>query len=277
MRYTKKSCYAHETTFLVSQKGAAGTNGGIGLTGVAGTNGTNGTNGATGTNGGIGLTGAAGTTGGIGLTGAAGTNGTNGTNATVKITELSVCGVGGASLCKIGMQGPGGGIIFFVDYNDQYTGFNYLEVAPQGWGDGIAVNQGGLTEEATGSLTDDPLMKWCSNTGTLLGLVGWDKFAVGAGASNTSTADTTCAGGAIQAAADYGGGSVTNWFLPSRGEAMLMYTNLVQAGVGGFAIGFYWSSSEHEANRAWGQSFHNGGPGEDTKNSNFRVRPVRAF
>ena len=211
-------------------------------------------------------------------TGAAGTNGTNGTNATVAITQLSICGVGGTSLCKIGMTGPGGGVIFFVDYDDQYVGLNYLEAAPVGWGNGLLnVNLGGLSGETAGSATVDPLMKWCSSTSSLLGLNAWANSAVGAGASNTSTADTTCAGGAIQAASDYAGGSQSDWFLPSVGEAMLMYTNLRQVGVGGFASAFYWSSSELVAGFAWVQSFGVGGQGNDGKAATYYVRPVRAF
>ena len=66
-----------------------------------------------------------------GFTGAAGATGAS----SVKISELSVCGPNGNELCKIGMTGPGGGIVFFIDYQDQYPSFcadgdcNYLEVA----------------------------------------------------------------------------------------------------------------------------------------------------
>ena len=220
-------------------------------------------------------TGAAGTKGD---TGAAGTNGTNGTNATVAITQQSICGVGGTSLCKVGVVGPGGGVIFFVDYNDQYVGLNYLEAAPQGWSNGLPnVNLGDVTGEIPGTATVDPKMKWCSNTSSLLGLNAWSNSAVGAGASNTSTADTTCAGGAIQAASDYAGGSQSDWFLPSVGEAMLMYTNLRQQGVGGFASDSYWSSSEVDADVAYFQAFNYGYQFADYKPTTFYVRPVRAF
>jgi hypothetical protein len=175
------------------------------------------------------------------------------------------------------MTGPGGGLIFFVDYNDQYTGLNYLEAAPVGWGNAITVNQGGLTGETSGSATVDPLMKWCSNTSSLLGLDAWANSAVGVGGTNTSTADTTCAGGAIQAVSDYAGGTKTDWFLPSVGEAMLMYTNLRQGGVGGFASGYYWSSSENGAYNAWYQSFSLGSQYDLSKAGTNYVRPVRAF
>ena len=219
---------------------------------------------------------------GIGVAGPAGATGPAGVNATVAITQQSVCDGSDADtvaneVCKVGMTGPGGGIIFFVDYDDQYVGLNYLEAAPVGWGNGITVNQGGLTGETSGSSTVDPVMKWCSNTSSLLGLDAWANSAVGAGANNTSTADATCVGGAVQAASDYAGGSKSDWFLPSTGEAMLMYTNLRQVGVGGFAFNGYWSSSELNAYEAWSQAFSFGDQAGTTKTTINWVRPVRAF
>ncbi len=228
-------------------------------------------------------TGDTGSVGAKGDTGTAGTNGTNGTNATVAITQQSVCdgsdaGTVADEVCKIGTTGPGGGLIFFVDYNDQYSDLDYLEAAPVGWGNGITVDQGDLTGETTGSSTADPQMKWCSDTSLLLGLRAWANSAVGTGGSNTSTADTPCAGGAIQAVADYAGGSKTDWFLPSLGEAMLMYTNLRQVGVGGFSSsGGYWSSSEASAFYAWRQYFSEGTQTNSSKTATNYVRPVRAF
>ena len=227
-----------------------------------------------------GIAGATGTKGDAGATGIAGAAGVN---ATLAITQQSVCDGTDADttaneVCKIGMTGPGGGIIFFVDYNDQYVGLNYLEAAPQGWSNGLLnVNLGDVIGETAGTATVDPFMKWCSNTSSLLGLNAWSNSAVGAGASNTSTADTTCTGGAIQAASDYAGGSQSDWFLPSVGEAMLMYTNLRQAGVGGFASDNYWSSSELLANYAWRQVFSSGSQNDNDKTSSYSVRPVRAF
>jgi hypothetical protein len=43
------------------------------------------------------------------------------------------CGTSGADACMIGAVGPGGGLIFFVDYNDEYSDFDYLEVEPGGF------------------------------------------------------------------------------------------------------------------------------------------------
>jgi hypothetical protein len=169
-------------------------------------------------------------------------------------------------LCKIGMTGPGGGPIFFVDYNDQYASFcatgdcNYLEASPANATSGA----------------------WCSNTSTNLGLTGWDKSSVGAGRTNTTTADTTCTSGAVQTAVDYtapsfNGVAKDDWWLGSIGEMMLMYTNLRQAGVGGFASGAYWSSSEYDGSLAWFQDFSLGYQYNTSKGPTYYVRPVRAF
>ncbi len=258
----------------VSMVGPKGEQGLTGLTGAQGPIGLTGLTGAQGPGG------ASGGSGPAGATGATGAAGANGTNATIAITELFVCdgpdlGTVADEKCKIGMTGPGGGHIFFVDYFDQYVGINYLEAAPQGWGNNILVNQGSLTGETTGSTTDDPRMKWCSDTTTLLGLNAWSNSGVGKGATNTSTA--TCTGGAIKAAVDYRGGSQADWFLPSIGEAMLMYTNLRQAGVGGFVGNGYWSSSEDGAYNAWYQFFGLGYQYNDGKDNTAYVRPVRAF
>jgi hypothetical protein len=251
--------------------GLTGAQGPIGLTGLTGAQGPIGLTGATGPQGPGGASGGSGPAGAAGPAGPAGPAG-----ITAPVVTGADC-IPPATSCtyKIGDTGPGGGSIFFVDYFDQYAGFNYLEAAPQGWGNGIAVSAG--EGETTGSTTVDPLMKWCSDTTTLLGLGAWSYSGVGKGATNTSTADTTCAGGAIQAAADYGGGSQTDWFLPSIGEAMLMYTNLRQAGVGGFVASTYWSSSESLASIAWFQSFLLGYQYSSFKFDLYYVRPVRRF
>ena len=123
---------------------------------------------------------------------------------------------------------------------------------------------------------------WCSHTSTNLGLTGWDKSAVGAGRTNTTTADTTCISGAVQIAVDYtapsfNGVAKDDWWLGSIGEMMLMYTNLRQAGVGGFSTAVYFSSSEYSLNSFWGQYFWTGEHGTYAKVNSYYVRPVRSF
>ena len=208
-----------------------------------------------------GLTGLTGAQGPVGAAGAAGASGS-------KITELSICGAGGTSLCKIGAIGPGGGLIFFVDYNDQYAGFNYLEAAPSSC-------------EATKAWSSD-------TTNTLVAVTGWAARAVGSGQANTTAmlANSGSYVGDTSGAAFYAnalangvpGGCVTSkddWFLGSLGEMKLMYDNL--QGLGGFVEGSYWSSSVYFAMYAWFQNFGSGGQNASTKPNTYYVRPVRAF
>jgi hypothetical protein len=246
LRYAKNGkCAKTETKVVLNQTGA------------------NGISGATGAKGDTGAAGAKGDAG------TAGTNGTNGTNATVAITQQSICGAGGTSLCKVGMTGPGGGLIFFVDYNDQYPGFDYLEAAP---------------EECQSSTSRS------SDSSEVLAARGWAAQAVGQGQANTTAilavfgSDTTSDNAAKYAdalASGVPGGCVTSkddWFLGSLGEMMLMYTNLRQAGVGGFYSGYYWSSSEVDGSAAWLQNFEYGGQSSNSTRTDLNpVRPVRAF
>jgi hypothetical protein len=186
---------------------------------------------------------------------------------------LSVCdgtdaGTVADELCKIGMTGPGGGPVFFIDYQDQYTSFcatgdcNYLEASPADVG-------------AT--------QAWCSDTTTSRGLSAWSNSAVGAGRTNTAHmlggTPARCTTGAAVAANVYSTAQAAagSWWLPSLGELMLMYTNLRQAGVGDFATDYYWSSSEADATIAWFQSFFYGIQDDASKTSSHRVRPVRGF
>jgi hypothetical protein len=223
-----------------------------------------------------GVAGAKGDTGPAGVVGLKGDTGAMGPGFTAPMATGSNC-IGSKCSYQIGDTGPGGGIVFFVDYTNQYSTIDYLEAAPRGWGNGITVNQGSITGETTGSPTVDPQMTWCSSHSDLLGLDGWSNSAVGAGVTNTATADQPCSGGAVQAVADYSGGGKADWFLPSVGEAMLMYANLRQMGLGGFVIDNYWTSSEHDAGKAWAQRSNHGNQNEVDKNLHLFVRPVRSF
>jgi hypothetical protein len=205
-------------------------------------------------------------TGTAGPQGETGVAGPAGADATVAITQQSICGAGGTSLCKIGMTGPGGGPVFFVDYNDQYADFNYLEAAP---------------------VACEVQRTWSSANTAVTAARGWAANAVGQGQANTNailavfgsdTASNNAAKYADALASGVPEGCVTSkddWFLGSLGEMMLMYTNLRQAGVGGFSAVTYWSSSEYGLD-AWSQN-SGGYQSYDAKGLTLYVRPVRAF
>jgi 2-methylisocitrate lyase-like PEP mutase family enzyme len=100
------------------------------------------------------------------------------------------------------------------------------------------------------------------------------------GAAKTTVMLGVCTSGAANLADAY---SVTvngvvygDWFLPSKGELNQMYVNRVV--IGGFAFGYYWSSSEGAASTAWDQHFLDGAQDNGSKalTDNY-VRPVRAF
>lgn len=199
--------------------------------------------------------------GGSGPAGATGPAGAAGSSG-LAITQLSICGAGGSSLCKVGVQGPGGGTIFFVDYNDIYAGFNYLEAAP------ISCESASKT--------------WSSASTGVTAARGWAARAVGAGSANTAaikavfTVDTSTNNAAYFAISCSAGGK-SDWFLGSLGEMKLMYDNL--QGIEGFENGGYWSSTEYNpyfAN-AYRQNFYDNTQLSYTKSTTSYVRPVRSF
>lgn len=69
-----------------------------------------------------------------------------------------------------------------------------------------------------------------------------------------------------------------DWFLPSRGELNLMYTNLHTKDTGEFENNWYWSSTESDKSSAWFQLFNDGSQSNKTsKTINTYVRAARAF
>jgi uncharacterized repeat protein (TIGR02543 family) len=110
---------------------------------------------------------------------------------------------------------------------------------------------------------------------------GADGTAVGTGEQNTIDIEAGCTSTIPDTAADRCAnlslGGYSDWFLPSKDELNLMYENLKVSGVGGFAVNYYWSSSEFNATNAWSQFFFNGFQLNYFKYFTFRVRAVRAF
>jgi hypothetical protein len=253
MRYIAKgSCNKKtETTLFWNQMGSQG------LPGAAGTNGTNGIAGTNGTNGAAGAKGDTGATGAKGDTGATGTSGAL-TNSQIK----NICGVNGTTACAVGQQGPGGGVVFMTPSTLGNTTGLFYEAAPSTWS----------------SPSGDPLSAWCDNTNTELGVPSI-LSGTGAmdGANKTTVMLGVCTSGAANLADAYSatvnGVVYGDWFLPSKGELNQMYAN--RTVIGGFASGYYWSSSEYDANLAWGHEFY--GWYSLSKANTYYVRPVRAF
>jgi hypothetical protein len=144
-----------------------------------------------------------------------------------------------------------GGIIFYVDN----TGQHGLISATQDLGIGSPWGCEGTPNNGTSLVV-----------GT--GLFNTEAIVVGCSATNTA--------GYLCYNLDYNG--YTDWFLPSRDELTLMYSNLHQAGLGSFSLATYWSSTEANSTTAWIKSFVTGSNSSNFKNTTtYRVRPIRAF
>ena len=179
--------------------------------------------------------------------------------------QLYICGEDGKSICTATSVGPGGGYIFFVDYNNEYDEFNYLEVAPSNW---------------AGSLGVDPKTTWCSNTTDKveIKLNAWSSRRIGIGSSNTALMQKACISGAANLVGEYNSSSRSkykDWHLPTIGALILMYLKL--QGRAGLIDGDYWSSSGYSKTGGWVQSMGRGYQGTALKDSLFRVRPIRSF
>ena len=175
-------------------------------------------------------------------------------NYGIAYVKIIVTEDGTYALCDIG---PAGGYIFY-DKGTYSDGWRYLEAAPVSteWND-----------------------KQWGSYGTL---IGGTETGIGTGQSNTTKIVTwlnshseTDRAAQLCDALVYGGYS--DWFLPSKEEQKLMYTNLDECGVGSFADDRYWSSSERDAEYAWGKFFDIGYTTMASKSCADRVRAVRAF
>ena len=184
------------------------------------------------------------------------------TTTTVAATTTTValaCASGG--LCAVGDTGPGGGIVFYDAGSVQSWG-RYLEAAPFG---------------------DEVQRTWATGGNQSAAVSGADGTANGTGEQNTADIVAQSGNVAVTSAAVYCSelvsGGQSDWFLPSKDELNLMYTNLHSAStpLGGFASDYYWSSSELDAYSAWYQTFGFGGQGYANKANADYVRPVRAF
>ncbi len=116
------------------------------------------------------------------------------------------------------------------------------------------------------NITSFPVPAIETEEGTLIGDGAANTDAILAGCTDDETAAKLCR--------DLG----PDWFLPSRGELNLMYTNLHLKGHGGFAPDWYWSSTEGDDDDAWFQFFSDGFQDRIGKdNGVVHVRAARTF
>lgn len=201
----------------------------------------------------------------------------------------------------IGSIGPAGGIVFY-DKGSYVDGWRYLEAAPTDLGlergkPSISGDSGskdfifGLNGEDDSDLFVNGTTTYNASTCT--------GTKIGAGKRNTSLLvdamkdsagvwvwdehhyeDVYCREKeyAAKLCLNLSHNGFNDWYLPSKDELSLIYTNLFQAGIGEFSD-YYWSSSESQAEplNAWAQSFKDGDSYEELRISCCRVRPIRDF
>lgn len=171
------------------------------------------------------------------------------------------------SLKTCGYSGPGGGLIFYdrgvYTTGDPNGDWRYMEAAP----------------------SDQGYFMWTISSliSTLIGTTG---TAVGTGKANTiaiiaqvnNPSETNYAAAKCTA---YSNNGKSDWFLPSKEELHLIYTNLYQQGLlSGYGTNnYHYSSSEQSANMAWLHGFEwgSGGQGGNDKGYSGYCRYVRAI
>ena len=301
LRYAKNSkCTKTETKVVLNQTGADGISGAAGAKGDTGAAGAKGDTGAAGAKGDTGAAGASGTDGAAGTNGTNGTDGIDGTNGTdgaagasspTGFTARSVCGLNGTTPCAVGVQGPGGGTIVYVDSTSEMPGYDYLEVAPvdapfqPGWSTSTA--------KCGSAASTSCQTSFLSDAGTALGYIG-----LGTGrAATAAIVARHDAGGVVKT--DYAAGAAdayitataSDWFLPSKDELneVCKYARNTNQETGaatvcfggtlriGFTATSYWSSSEGDPDLAWVHYFNDGFQYAGPKEPRASVRPVRAF
>ena len=251
----------------------------------------------------------------IGVDGKNGANGTNGTNGSkgdtgsagasspTGFTARSVCGANGTTLCAIGVRGPGGGTIFYVDSTNELLGYDYLEVAPTDavfasgaigrWSTDVRQCGNGSVDASgdcsSGFTSDASWAKEHLHIGTGRAATA-SIVARHDGGFSPATRTSYAAGAADSYVNTVGGTDISDWWLPSRDELneLCKYARNTLQSAGGAVIctdgtlrsdfsNDYFSSSEESFGRLWSQDFGDGSQNSIIKSSDHHVRPVRGF
>lgn len=207
--------------------------------------------------------------------------------------------IGSKCTYKVGDTGPSGGVIFFVDYNDIYADFKYLEASS------FELCLDGEDYEAP--WTSDPDSQDVVHFPT----VGQSAWRVGSGPNNTAamletiTVDETPSiyylgdvSGASAFAQNFDCGGKTDWFLGSLGEMKLLLEASLEVNIENAINQTYWTSTgagydfnnsafavdlgERMRMGAGGDMFAGIGVGMASayvvdKSENLPVRPIRRF
>ena len=232
--------------------------------------------------------------GATGATGAAGAPGAAGASSPTGFTARSVCGASGTTPCAVGVQGPGGGTIVYVDSTNEIPGYDYLEAAPADASTGVVWSTTtAKCAPAAGTSCQNAFLSDASTALDYIGL-GTGRAATAAIVARHNAGGVAKAAYAAGVADAYTTATASDWFLPSKDElnevckyardtGQLAGAAIVCTGGtlrDGFSSGYYWSSSEYGDYAAWYQYFDYGaqyGNYKDGELTTYFVRPVRAF
>jgi hypothetical protein len=158
---------------------------------------------------------------------------------------------------EVGSTGPAGGKIFITPSTAGNNTGKYFEVA---------------LEDVTNSR-----YTFCNNTKQLISET--QNSGIGFGESNTAAMIAWgCITGAAVAADGYSLGGLSDWFLPSKDEAAVLYAT--QAATGVFdGADTHWTSTGFDANKSWTRYFSSDTVFtlDQTADGGFFVRAVRSF
>lgn len=132
-----------------------------------------------------------------------------------KISTDADCSKGGP--CKLGDIGPGGGVVFLVDYEDQYAGFTYLEIKYEDM-----IDNSGLAIDAV----------MCNNLFVNMAL---NSNRIGRGRINTEELALICENGPASIVKKFSQNSFADWYLPTSDELQRAYEVLAVNGLLNFA------------------------------------------
>jgi hypothetical protein len=191
------------------------------------------------------------------------------TNAVGSATQSFTLTVSAAAVIyNVGDTGPGGGKIFYKAATPFACGptlnlsCTYLEAAPPI--NGVKDNSG---------------RAWSTGGNQTISVPGANELAIGGGYKNSlaivaQSGNVAASSAAVQSRA-YTGGSLTDWYLPSKDELTELWT--LKNTVGGFENTNYWSSSEFDPTNGWRRAFQGSSQSGGGKSNAFYFRPIRAF
>lgn len=203
-----------------------------------------------------------------------GKNYTQGETFLMDSSDVTLYAMWHTSMYAVGDIGPAGGYIFY-DKGSYSDGWRYLEVSlvSTEWTDKEWGNYGFGIQGPGGTALGVAIGTGKANTAAI---VAW----LDANTDNSSGDVTYRRQRAAYLCDQLTSNGYSDWFLPSKEELNMIYTNLKLAipSLGNLSDSYYWSSTEVTAPRAWVQYFGTGAQSYDFKDDNIpRTRAIRDF